>query len=105
MVTRKKRHQVKEQLDHSYTQFGQVRQSRTEPNRLRATLGNPNKFWFQTGELNITFKLVRLMTSSTSETKALESRSGRLQQSIFRLLARPVAPNCFRRQHFQVLNA
>ena len=45
------------------------------------------------------------MTRSTSETKALQSRSERLQQSIFRLLARPVAPNCFRRQTFHVLNS
>ena len=45
------------------------------------------------------------MTRSTSETRALQSRSERLQQSIFRLLARPVAPNHFRRQTFHALNS
>ena len=43
------------------------------------------------------------MTSSTTETKALQSRSERLQQSIFWLLAHPVAQNCFRRRTFHVL--
>ena len=45
------------------------------------------------------------MTGSRSETKALQSCSKGLQQSIFRLLAHPVAPNCFRRQTFHVLNS
>ena len=45
------------------------------------------------------------MTRSTAETKALKSRSDRLQQSIFVRLPRPVAPNCFRRQTFHVLNS
>ena len=45
------------------------------------------------------------MTRSTSDTKALQSHSDRLQQSIFQLLARTVAPNCFRRQTFHVLNS
>ena len=40
------------------------------------------------------------MTRSTSETKALQSRSEWLHQSIFRLQVRPVAPNCFRRRTF-----
>ena len=45
------------------------------------------------------------MTRSMSETKALQSCSDQLQQSIFWLLARPVASNYFRRQLFFVLNS
>ena len=71
----------------AYTRFRQGRQSRGEPNRLRSTL------LFQTGKPNITFRLAQLMTRSTSETKVLQSRSERLQQSIFLNLAHPVAPN------------
>ena len=37
--------------------------------------------------------------------QALQSNSEQLQQLIFWFLAHPVAPNCFRRQTFHVLNS
>ena len=43
--------------------------------RLERLKVDPNKFWFQAGELNILFTLARLMTRSKSETKALQSCS------------------------------
>ena len=46
-----------------------------------------------------------LMTRPMSETKALQSCSKRLQKSIFRLLARPVTPNCLRCQTIHVLSS
>ena len=44
------------------------------------------------------------MKRSSSETKTLQSLSKQLQQSIFQLSARPVAPNCFRRHTLHVLS-
>ena len=45
------------------------------------------------------------MTRSMSETKALQSRSKQLQQSIFRFQVRLVAPNCTEFGSAQLWNA